>query len=332
MNTFPNSSGPVVITEVPNYFLVRIPSDQGERARRIPGRQWDGNRKMWVFPKDLPTYEALEAEFKIGADVFAIHRPGNRPTVPPIPPSNVANETPIDSPKTEEEFEEELTMVAQKELVPNQDLESMFGLLLGVQEGMTVQRRLLDAILQKHDEFEQRLDALEPKPKAASKEIQIVKELPNLLNLSQTPDLKLLEKALIGIAFVTCGRDQTFMNWVLKQSPILAPFDFVCKTHEFLKQQLEKIAGFGGPETNFWELVNHIRAEGLIFCDKFDPIQVFHILGTMNALRNQFTHQRAEIGEAERMTRSNLYLMNLALVWRRVMVDEDAQEIITNKY
>jgi hypothetical protein len=45
----------------------------------------------------------------------------------------------------------------------------------------------------------------------------------------------------------------------------------------------------------------------------------------MNALRNQFTHQRAEIGEAERMTRSILYLMNLALVWRRVMVDEAEQ-------
>jgi hypothetical protein len=323
MNTLPNSSGPVVITEVPNYFLVRIPSDQGERARRIPGRQWDGNRKMWVFPKDLPTYEALEAEFKIAADVFAIRRPGISATVTPTALPEVAGETPIVSPKTEEEFEEELTMVAQKESEPNQGLESMYGMLLGVQEGMTVQRRLLDEILQKHDEFSQRLDVVEPKPKAVSKEIQIVKELPDLLNLSQTPDLKLLEKALIGIAFVTCGRDQTFMNWVLKQAPILAPFDFVCKTHEFLKQQLEKISGFGGPETNFWELVNHIRAEGLIFCDKFDPIQVFHILGTMNSLRNQFTHQRAEIGEAERMTRSILYLMNLALIWRRVMVDEE---------
>lgn len=323
MNKLTNSSGPVVITEVPNYFLVRIPADQGERARRIPGRQWDGNRKMWVFPKDLSTYEALEAEFKIGADVFAIRPPGNSSIVSPTP--ELAKETPIDSPKTEEEFEEELTMVVQKESVQDQGIESIYGLLLGVQEGMTVQRRLLDTILQKHDDFSQRLDAVEPKPTAVSKEIQIVKELPDLLNLSQTPDLKLLEKALIGIAFVTCGRDQTFMNWVLKQAPILAPFDFVCKTHEFLKQQLEKITGFGGPETNFWELVNHIRAEELIFCDKFDPIQVFHILGTMNALRNQFTHQRAEIGEAERMTRSILYLMNLALVWRRVMVDEAEQ-------
>jgi len=325
MNTPPNSTGPVVITEVPNYFLVRIPSDQGERARRIPGRQWDGNRKMWVLPKDLPTYEALEAEFKIGADVFAIRRPAISVIVSPPPNTEVANETPIDSPKTEEEFEEELTMVAQKESVQNQDLESMYGLLLGVQEGMTAQRRLLDTILQKHDDFSQRLDAMEPKPKAVSNEIQIVKEPPDLLNLLQTPDLKLLEKALIGIGFVTCGRDQTFMNWVLKQAPILTPFDFVCKTHELLKQQLEKITGFGGLETNFWELVNHIRAERLIFCDKFDPIQVFHILGTMNALRNQFTHQRAEIGEAERMTRSILYLMNLALVWRRVMVDEVEQ-------
>lgn len=325
MNTLPNSSGPVVITEVTNHFLVRIPANQGERVRRIPGRQWDGNRKMWVFPKDLPTYEALEAEFKNGADVFAIRRPGIGATVSPTLTPEVTKETPIASPKTEEEFEDELTMVIQKESVENQGIESMYGLLLGMQEGMTAQRRLLDAIMQKHDDFSQRLEAMEPKPKAVSKEIQIVKELPDLLNLSQTPDLKLLEKALIGIAFVTCGRDQTFMIWVLKQAPILSPFDFVCKTHELLKQQLEKITGFGGPETNFWEIVNHIRAEGLIFCDKFDPIQVFHILGTMNALRNQFTHQRAEIGEAERMTRSILYLMNLALVWRRVMFDEEEQ-------
>lgn len=325
MNTCPNSSGPVVITEVANYFLVRIPSDQGERARQIPGRQWDGNRKMWVFPKDLQTYEALEAEFKAGADVFAIRRPDSSGVVQPTQSPQVFKETPTDSPNTEEEFEEQLTVVAQKESVQNRELESMYGLLLGVQEGMTVQRRLLDAILQKHDDFSERLDAVEHKPKAVSKEIQIVKELPDLLNLSQTPDLKLLEKALIGIAFVTCGRNQAFMNWVLKQNPLLTPFDFVCRTHEFLKQQLEKITGLGGPETNFWELVDHIRAEGLIFCERFDPIQVFHILGTMNALRNQFTHQRAEIGEAERMARSTLYLMNLALIWSRVMVDEDEQ-------
>ncbi len=325
MNTRPTSPGPVVITEVANYFLVRIPSDQGERARQIPGRQWDGNRKMWVFPKDLQTYKALESEFEAGADVFAIRRPESSGVVQPTQSSQVFKETPTDSPNTEEEFEEQLTVVAQKESVQNRELESMYGLLLGVQEGMTVQRRLLDAILQKHDDFSERLDAVEHKPKAVSKEIQIVKELPDLLNLSQTPDLKLLEKALIGIAFVTCGRNQAFMNWVLKQNPLLTPFDFVCRTHEFLKQQLEKITGFGGPETNFWELVDHIRAEGLIFCEKFDPIQVFHILGTMNALRNQFTHQRAEIGEAERMARSTLYLMNLALIWSRVMVDEDDQ-------
>ena len=315
-----------MITEVPNYFLVRVPSDQGERARRIPGRQWDGSRKMWVFPKDLPTYEALEAEFKIGADVFAIRPPGNSSIVSPAPNTEVANETPIDSPKTEEEFEEELTMVVQKESVQNQDLESMYGLLLGVQEGMTEQRRLLDAILQRHDDFSQRLDAVEPKPKAVSKEIQIVKELPDLLNLSQTPDLKLLEKALIGIAFVTCGRDQAFMNWVVKQKPLLTPFDFVCTTHELLKQQLEKIAGWGS-ERNFWELVDHIRKEELIFCDRSDPIQVFYVLGAMNSIRRQFGHPRNAIGEADKMARSILYLMNMALVWPRVMVDEEADDI-----
>jgi hypothetical protein len=326
MNTRPNSSGPVVITEVANYFLVRIPSDQGERARQIPGRQWDGNRKMWVFPKDLQTYKALEAEFKAGADVFAIRRPDNSGVVQPTQSPQVFKETQTDSPNTEEEFEEQLTVVAQKESVQNQELESMYGLLLGVQEGMTVQRRLLDAILQKHDEFSERLDAVEKKPKAVSKEIQIVKELPDLLDLSQTPDLKLLEKALIGIAFVTCGRDQTFMNWVVKQKPLLTPFDFICTTHELLKQQLEKISGWGH-ERNFWELVDHIRKEELIFCDRSDPIQVFYVLGAMNSIRRQFGHPRSAIGEAEKMARSILYLMNLALVWPRVMVDEETQEM-----
>lgn len=324
MNTRPNSSGPVVITEVPNYFLVRVPADQGERVRRIPGRQWDGNRKMWVFPKDLPTYQALEAEFKASADVFAIRHPGNSANASHNPPSTVDKLSLIDSPKTEEEFEEQLTIVAQKESAQNQELESMYGLLIGVQEGITAQRRLLDVILEKHDEFAIRLDALEPKPKAASKEIQIVKELPDLLNLAQTPDLKLLEKALIGIAFVTCGRDQTLMNWLVNQKPLITPFDFVCTTHELLKQQLEKIAGWG-PERNFWELVDHIRKEELIFCDRTDPIQVFYVLGAMNSIRRQFGHPRNTISEAEKMSRSILYLMNLALVWPRVMVDEAEQ-------
>jgi hypothetical protein len=330
MNTLPNTSGPIVITEVPNYFLVRIPSEHGERARRIPGRQWDGNRKMWVFPKDLQTYEALEAEFKASADVFAIRRPGDSGIAKHITSTKVAKESQIDSPKTEEEFEERLTVVVQQESERDQSLESLYRLLLGVHEGMTEHQRMLEAVLQKNEELSERLAELDRAPQAKSKEIQIVKELPDLLDLARTADLKLLEKALIGVAFVTCGRDQSFMNWVLKQKPLLTPFDFVCKTHEFLKQQLEKIAGFGGPETNFWELVDNIRSEELIFCDRFDPIQVFHILGAMNALRNQFTHQRAEIGEAERMTRSILYLMNLALVWRRVMVDEDEPEITAN--
>jgi hypothetical protein len=325
MSTLPNPSGPVVITEVPDYYLVRIPSEQGERARKIPGRQWDGNRKMWVFPKDLQTYEALEAEFKLGANVFAIHRPSTSATALPISNPEIEKQKSIDSPKTEEEFEQELTMVVQKESAQDQELESMYGLLLGVHEGMNSQRMLLDTIIQRHDDFAQRLDALEPKPKTVSREIQIVKELPDLLNLSQTSDLKLLEKAVIGIAFVTCGRDQAFMNWVVKQKPLLTPFDFICTTHELLKQQLEKIAGWGS-ERNFWELVDHIRREELIFCDRSDPIQVFYVLGAMNSIRRQFSHPRNSIGEEDKMARSILYLMNLALVWPRVMVDEDSRD------
>jgi hypothetical protein len=322
-----NTPGPVVITEALNHFLVRVPSSQGERARRIPGRQWDGDRKMWVFPKDISTYEALDAEFKAGAEVFAIRRPEVGRNRQQTSHATIAMATQVHAPKTEEEFEEQLTVVVQQEPEQDQPLESLRRLILGVQEGMVAQQRILEAVLQKQEEMFTSITELETPPQSRSKEIRIVKELPDLLDFTRAGDLKLLEKALIGVAFFTCARDQSFINWVVKQRPLLAPFDFVCKTHEFVKQQLEKIAGYGGPETKFWELVDRIRAEGLIFCDRHDSIQVFHILGSMNSLRNQFTHQRSDIGEAEKMTRSILYLMNLALVWRRVMVDEDEPEI-----
>jgi len=326
----PNSSGPVVITESPNHFLVRISSEIAESARKIPGRQWDGNRKMWVFPKDAATFDALEAEFKAVADVFAIRRPHIGDTSPPKSNSNAASEMSLESPKTEEEFEEHLTVVAQHEPDDGQGIESLYRVLLGMQEGMAEHQRMLEVVIQKNDELTERLAGLDFPKHPKSKEIQIVKEAPELLDLTKTADLKLLEKALIGVAFVTCGRDQTFMNWAMRHEPVLKPFEFVHTTHELLKQQLEKIAGWG-PEAAFWELVDFIRKEELIFCDRSDPIQVFHILGAMNAMRKVFGHPRTSIGEAERMTRSILYLMNLALVWRRVMVDEDAQEIETDK-
>lgn len=331
MNTPKNPPSPIVITEGPSHFLVRIPSDLTETARKIPGRQWDGNRKMWVFPKDLPTYQALKSEFKAAADVFAIRQPHVSGIASQTPKTRGTKELPIDSPQTEEEFEEQLTVVAQHESNSGQTLESLHRLLLGVQEGMADHQRMLEVVIQKSDELTETLTGLDTTTRAKSKEIQIVKELPDLLDLALTPDLKLLEKALIAVAFVTCGRDPYFMSWSIKQKPLLTPLDFVCKTHELLKEQLEKIAGFGGPETKFWELLEHIRSEELIFCDRQDPIQVFHILGAMNALRNQFTHQRGEIGEAERMARSILYMMNMALVWRRVMVDEDTQKMETSK-
>lgn len=330
MNSSINLIGPVVITESPKHFLVRIPPDRAEMARKIPGRQWDGDRKMWVFPKAAATFDALEAEFKAGADVFAIRRPDNDCRSLSKSNTKIARETSPESPKTEEEFEEHLTVVAQHQPDDGQSLESLYRLMLGMQEGMTEHQRMLQVVIEKNEDLTEKVAAMGVPTNSKSKEIQIVKELPDLLDLAKTADLRLLEKALIGVAYVTCGRDQTFMKWAMRHEPVLKPFEFVHTTHELLKQQLEKIAG-RGPEAAFWELVDFIRKEELIYCDRSDPIQVFHILGAMNAIRKVFGHPRTSLGEAERMTRSILYLMNLALVWRRVMVDEDAREMEIDK-
>ena len=286
---------------------------------------------MWVFPKDLPTYQALEAEFKATADVFAIRQPQGHVTALKSPNTTILTNAPVASPMTEEEFEEQLTVGVQQEPDKGQDIDPLRELVLGLKESLGEQHRMVETVIQQNEALNQKLSAIDGAKREKSKEVHIIKELPDHLDLTKAADLSLLEKALIAVGFVTCGRDQNFMNWTIKHKPLLTPLDFVCKTHELLKEQLEKIAGFGGPETKFWQLVDHIRTEELIFSDRQDPVQVFHILGAMNALRNQFTHQRREIGEGERMTRSILYLMNMALVWRRVMVDENAREMEATK-
>lgn len=68
-----HSSGklePIKVTEDDTHFLVRIHSDNRERTKSIPNRQWDGDRKVWVYAKDLAIYDALIAEFWKGADRF----------------------------------------------------------------------------------------------------------------------------------------------------------------------------------------------------------------------------------------------------------------------
>lgn len=61
----PNAEMTIVITieESATHFLIFIPADQRERAKRIPGRSWDARRRCWVIPKNDLAYDAIVMEF-----------------------------------------------------------------------------------------------------------------------------------------------------------------------------------------------------------------------------------------------------------------------------
>lgn len=66
---------PLLVMEDNNNYLVHIdPNDRG-RAEKIAGHQWDGQRGVWVYPKNTETYEALVEEFQKDADLFEIRSP-----------------------------------------------------------------------------------------------------------------------------------------------------------------------------------------------------------------------------------------------------------------
>ncbi len=61
--------------ETDTEFLVAIPADQLERAKRIRPRFWQVSRKRWVYPRKLHIYKALVAEIGKDADVVDFTHP-----------------------------------------------------------------------------------------------------------------------------------------------------------------------------------------------------------------------------------------------------------------
>lgn len=59
-------------------YLLSIPAAQKERAKGIPGRKWDAERKVWKFRRTSEAYDALIAEFGDDLAEITITRPSSR--------------------------------------------------------------------------------------------------------------------------------------------------------------------------------------------------------------------------------------------------------------
>jgi hypothetical protein len=316
INPNTNKQGPIRVTEDDSHFLVAIHPNDRDRAKMIPGRQWDGKRLAWVYEKSPETFDALKAEFKSDADLFDIRRPKTK-----RPPELDF----IDNPFDDEEFEwpvrDELSDSQSRlmdELAQIRTTLNIFG------EAFAGQERQLDLISKKQEQLGDQFGRVSDEASLMEPEQIVV--LPDDLDFEDPAHLELIERSLVAIAFLSSDRHPTFLDWVMRHKPLGRPSKFVTDAHELLKEQLENHVGDLDSSARFVDLVNRVQDENLIYCERGDPIQVFPILRALNAIRNRFAHPRGEFPPAEQLNRSLTYLMYLSLVWPKIMIDQDGDE------
>ena len=325
LSTNPEKFGHIEVSEDDTPFLVRIHPGNRDRAKKIFGRQWDGVRKAWVYPKEPSIYDALLEEFQKDADSFNIQRPK---TEPPVGIKRPAKEP--DNDEFEDELLEEIPAlgdIGESQGKIHSELEAMRVMLESLRDDASHQIRTLEELREAQKETTKALTQFDLPIQEVVKTKAVEADS---LDLNKQQEIELLEKALVKIACLTANEQKSFCDWVSKYAPLAHPGDFVSVTHEFLKDQLSKIVEDEDPNTDFYNLVKKAKNENLIFNNWTDPtIKPIPILFTLNAIRNRFAHPPMNFSqwEREKRSRSILYLMNLALVWSKVVIEvEDCNE------
>ena len=286
---------PIEVTENEWQFLVRIPANQKDRASRIPGRRWNPEIERWVYPKTLPAYESLTEEFKRDASVFDIRKPPSRRL-----------------PKPESQpHEDDQALEEWKDL--NEKTSEIHGKFNGLEEQISV---LLGSVRNVEAIARETQDLMRARPESPVAKTPAPPTTPPSLDLSKRDDLKVMQKALVLLAFAAAGRDQSFARWVGGYEPLLQPHPFVSETHEKIKSSVAAILGEKHHRRrNFMEL-----ATELVNREVYGPFQskdIARLLYAMNQHRNRFSHPE-NFSEAEQISRSITYLFNLALAWPHV--------------
>jgi hypothetical protein len=288
---------PIEVTEDQSQFLVRIHASQKERASRIAGRRWNPEIERWVYPKTLPIYEALTEGFKRDASLFEIRKPPSRRL--PKPESH-----PHDDDQSLDEW---------KDL--NDKTSEIHEKFNALDEQISA---ILGAVRTVEDLTRETQDLVKAQPENTAAIPQELPVAPHSLDLSQRDDLKIMQKALLVLAFAASGHDQSFAGWVSKHEPLLLPDRFVSATHEKLKAAIAQILGEVDYESiDFVELIHQLKKRNVMGLDPRENGRIGNLLFAMNQHRNRFGHQSG-FTESERLSRSIIYLFNLALVWPHV--------------
>ncbi len=315
--------GSLEVFEDDKHFLIRIHPENRDRAKKIVGRQWDGDRKVWVYPKNLKTYEALTNEFQKDADSFNIQRPA---VAVPLETNSPVEELDNDGLENQplDDFHSIKTLSEGQGKLHN-DLEQIRVLIESLRDDSANQSRTLEELNEKQERTSEALMKLEL-PTQQEIRVEKVRALPVTLNLKRQKEVELLEKALVSIAsFMVRAKDQkTFCAWMDKHHPLINSAAFVTETHEFLKRQIGQVLGDEDPRTPFRELIRKAKDERIYFEEdnyvkKSNPIDILY---TLNTHRNRFGHP-TDFNQSEKWSRAILYLMNLALIWSQVVLETE---------
>ena len=277
----------IEVTEATDGYLVKIRASEKERAKGIVGRRWDWESRRWVYPKSTRCYEALADEFRADADVFDITAPSPPADQPPLAPQA---DDPADA-----GFPEPAPSPSHEPAA----LGELYDRLVSVMDGI--------------DRLERSVDEVRTLVDTESNEASEDGDEPTQPEAEDGPDTVLFEQGLGVIASYAAKKDPSFREWVNNVRPIGNPYEFVSRSHEMLKEALVE---FGGGDVTasarFGNLVADLRDRDLL---PRRPLNVPQTLFAMNDHRNWFAHPTGTDNPAERLARSAIYLLNLALVW-----------------
>ncbi len=273
---------PIEVTETEKDYEVKIAPGEKERAKKIPGRRWDPKRTRWVYPKTMACYRALKKEFGRDAAIFELGEPTSKRLPPPVPAEAKPGEATV-----------------RKRL---DNLDEGVKTLLSIVDSVEKSARKTQSLVE---------GAFETSESRSDGEI----------DLTERTILRDLEKMLKELAFQVSG-DPSFKVWMRDMEPIMYPREFVESTHEEIRRNISQMLGAEGrARSSFPEYVSRLQAEGLLPMGSVPKAS--YVLRSMNDHRNRIAHaRRVEMSDAERLTRSIIYLFNLALVWNYVASEQ----------
>lgn len=290
---------PIEVTETDKDYEVKIAPGEKERAKKIPGRRWDPQRTRWVYPKTTACYQRLRREFERDAAKFNLRKPPIKRTPPPAP---------VDSGQDEFNTEE------YQDNSKKSSISSVRDRLEGLDESVKTILSIVNNVEKSARQTQSLVEhAYLPSESRTDGDI----------DLTDRSNLQNLEAMLKELAFQASG-DPSFKVWMRGLEPILNSDKFVMSTHNELLSNIRQMVGIvDSPRRSFPEIVSRLRSERLLPVTR--DLNVPQMLMAMNHHRNRFAHP-VEFSDADRMTRSIIYLFNLALIWNHVAsepIDDD---------